>query len=74
MSEEAPTWRYLVAGLLFAGFATYMLWTGEMAVDKRHTVFITRAADPLIYWTTVRVCGTVGALALRKAWKVLLAP
>ena len=69
MSEEAPAWRYLVVGLLCAGFAAYLLWSGEMAVDKRHTMVITRAGSPLFYWVTVLVSGTAGVLALRKAWR-----
>jgi TRAP-type C4-dicarboxylate transport system permease small subunit len=72
MSEEAPGWRYLVVGLLCVAFAAYLLWTGEMAIDKRHTMTITRAADPLIYWITVLASGAVGLLALRKTWKLLV--
>ena len=69
--DETPTWRYLIAALLFLGFAIYMLVTGEMAVDKRRTMIITRAANPLIYWPSVLVSGTLGILALRKIWKRL---
>lgn len=71
--EETPTWRYLVPGLLFAGMAAYMLWTGEIAVDKQRTMSITRAGNPLIYWLAVLVSGTIGALALRKVWQRLSA-
>jgi len=67
--QDAPTWRYAVPGLLFLVFAVYLLVTGEMPVDKRHTVTITRADSPLIYWTTVLVTGALGLLALRKAWQ-----
>jgi hypothetical protein len=70
---ETPTWRYLVPGLLFAGLAAYMLWTGEIAVDKQRTMTITRAGNPLIYWPAVLVSGAVGALALRKVWQRLSA-
>jgi hypothetical protein len=69
--ETTPTWRYLIAGLLFLAMAGYMLVNGEIAVDKRHTMIITRAANPLIYWPAVLVSGTVGILALRKVWKRL---
>jgi hypothetical protein len=68
---EAPTWRYLVAGLLFAGMAAYMLVNGEIAVDKRHTMFITRAGNPLLYWSSIVVCGSLGILSLRKVWRRL---
>ena len=71
--DQTPTWRYLVPGLLFAGMAIYLLWTGEMAVDKQRTMTITRAGNPLFYWLTVVVCGAIGALALRKAWQRLTA-
>lgn len=67
--EDAPTWRYAVPGLLFLGFAVYLLVSGELPVDKRRTVMLTRAGDPLIYWSTVLVTGTVGVLALRKLWQ-----
>ena len=70
--SEAPTWRYLVTGLLFAGMAGYMLVNGEIAVDKRQTMFITRAANPLIYWPIIVVCGSLGFLSLRKVWRRLL--
>ena len=66
---ETPTWRYLVPGLLFAGMAAYMLWTGEMAVDKQRVMTITRAGNPLVYWLSVVICGTIGALALYKVWQ-----
>ena len=68
---ESPAWRYLIAGLLFLGMAGYMLVTGELPIDKKHTMTITRAGDPGIYWLIVAVSGTVGALALRKIWKRL---
>jgi hypothetical protein len=71
--EETPTWRYLVPGLLFAGLAAYMLWTGEIAVDKQRAMTITRAGNPLIYWPTLLVSVAVSALALRKAWQRLSA-
>ena len=67
--EDAPAWRYAVPGLLFLAFALYVLVTGELPVDKRHTVTLTRAGSPLIYWTTVLVTGAVGILALRRAWR-----
>jgi hypothetical protein len=70
MSDSAtPAWRYLVPGLLFAGMAAYMLWTGEMAVDKQRAMTITRAGNPLVYWPTVVICGTIGTLALYKVWQ-----
>jgi hypothetical protein len=69
--EEAPAWRYLVAGLLFLGLAAYMLLVGEIAVDKQRSMVITRSANPAIYWLTVLASGGVGALALRKVWQRL---
>jgi hypothetical protein len=69
--DEAPAWRYLVPGLLMLGLAGYMLVTGELQIDKKRTMTITRAGDPAIYWTILAVSGTVGALALRKVWKRL---
>jgi hypothetical protein len=64
-----PTWRYLLVGMLLAGFAGYLLLAGEMALDKRQTAFITRADDPLVYWLTVLVSGTLGTLSLAKVWR-----
>ena len=69
--EETPTWRYLVPGLLFLALAGYMLINGEIAVDKQRTMTITRAANPLIYWSAVLISGIIGVLALRKVWKRL---
>jgi hypothetical protein len=63
-----PAWRWLAAGLLFAGLAAYMLFTGEMALDKKRTVYLARAAQPVAYWLIVLVCALLGGLALRKAW------
>ena len=67
--EQTPAWRCLVPGLLFVGMAVYMLWTGEMVVDKHRTMTITRAGNPLIYWLAVAICGTIGTLALYKVWQ-----
>jgi len=64
-----PTWRYLVPGVLFLGLAVYMLLSGEVALDKRRAMVITRSGDPLIYWPITVVSGTVGLLALRKVWR-----
>ena len=69
--EKTPTWRYLVPGLLFLCIAGYLLVYGEMPLDKQRTMFITRAADPLIYWSVVIVSATIGVLALRKVWQRL---
>lgn len=71
MSTEAPTWRYLVPGLLFLGLAGYMLLAGEIAVDKQGTMRITRLGNPWIYWPTVLVCSIVGVFALREVWRRL---
>jgi len=74
VSEEAtPTWRYLVPGLLFLGLAGYMLVNGEIAVDKQRAMIITRTGNPLVYWLAVVICGAIGALALREAWRRLRA-
>ena len=68
---ETPAWRYLVPGLLFIGFAGYLLFTGEMLVDKQRTMVLTRSGNPFLYWLTVLVSGSIGALALHKAWRRL---
>ena len=68
---ETPAWRYLVPGLLLVGLAGYMLVTGELPVDKRRTMTITRAGDPGIYWLIVALSSALGALALRKVWQRL---
>ena len=55
MSESAtPLWRWLVVGALCAFAAVYFLSTGEISIDKKHTMVITRAAQPLGYWLIVR--------------------
>ena len=69
-SEVSP-WRYLVPGLLLIALGGYMLATGELPIDKKRTMTITRAADPGIYWGILAVSGTLGVLALRKVWKGL---
>jgi hypothetical protein len=68
---EAPAWRYLVPGVLLLALAGVTLVTGEMPADKARTVTITRAGDPVFYWLIVATTGTLGALALRQAWKRL---
>jgi hypothetical protein len=67
--QPTPTWRYFVPGLLFLGLALYLLWSGEMAIDKQRTMTITRAGNPLLYWSSVAVSGAIGVLAMRKAWQ-----
>jgi hypothetical protein len=71
--EETPGWRFLVVGLLCVGMAGYMLVTGELAIDKKRSMIITRGGDPLIYWPIVLVAGGIGVAALRKVWKGLTA-
>ena len=71
--EETPTWRYLVPGLLFLLLAGYLLINGEIAVDKRRTMIVTRAENPLLYWPAVLASGTMAILALRKVWQRLRA-
>ncbi|MGE5638527.1 MAG: hypothetical protein ACM30H_00395 [Clostridia bacterium] len=66
-----PLWRWLVIGFLFAGAALYFLFTGEIAVNKARTVFLSRGTDPLAYWSIVLVLGALGALSLRQAWRQL---
>ena len=68
---EVPAWRYLVPGLLLLALAGYMLANGELPIDKKRTMTITRAGDPAIYWGILAVSGTLGVLALRKVWKRL---
>ena len=70
MSEDRTfAWRLAVVGLLFVGFSVYMLFAGELAVDKQRTMFITRAANPFLYWSAVLGCGALGILCLRKLWR-----
>jgi hypothetical protein len=70
MSEaQTPLWRWLVVGLLCSGAALYFIATGEIAVDKKRTMFVSRAAHPLGYWLMVSVFAAMGAAALHKAWR-----
>jgi uncharacterized membrane protein len=70
LSEDRTfAWRLAVVGLIFVGFALYMLFTGELAVDKQRTMFITRAGNPFLYWSMVLGCGTLGFLCLRNLWR-----
>ncbi len=72
-SKDGASWRYLVAGALFGWLAGHMLVTGELPVDKHRTMIVTRASDPLIYWSVLLVSATLAALCLRKLWKRLFA-
>ena len=70
MSEDRTfAWRLAVMGLIFVAFSLYMLFAGELAVDKQRNTFITRAADPFLYWSMVLGCGALGLLCLRKLWR-----
>ena len=71
--SDTPAWRYLLPGCLFLGLAVYLLATGELPVDKQRTMTITRAANPLLYWPIVAASGAIGILALRAAWRRLVA-
>ena len=71
--EETPGWRFLAVGLLCVGLAGYMLATGELAVDKKGTMVLTRRENPLLYWGIIVVAGGLGAAALRKVWKWITA-
>ena len=67
--EPTPLWRWLVVGLMCTGAAAYFIATGEIAVDKKHTMSVSRAANPLAYWLMVSVFAAMGTAALYKAWK-----
>ena len=70
MSDVAtPLWRWLVVGALCALAAVYFLVTGEIAIDKKHTMTITRASHPVGYWLTVVILAVLAVLTLRKAWQ-----
>ena len=70
MSEpEEKKWAYLLPAALFGWLAIYMLVTGELPVDKRRTVILTRSGDPIVYWTILLVSGTMAVLCLRKVWR-----
>jgi hypothetical protein len=69
--EQTPLWRWLVVGLLCTGAAAYFIATGEIAVDKKRTMFVSRAANPLAYWLMISVFAAMGAAALYKTWKRL---
>jgi hypothetical protein len=69
--EQTPLWRWIVVGLLCSGAAVYFLATGEIPVDKRRTMSLTRAGDPALYWLAVLAFGALGGAALARAWKRL---
>lgn len=71
--DDTPVWRYIAPGALFAVLAGYMLVTGTLPIDKRHTVIITRSSDPLIYWPVLLVSGAIAFLCIRKIWCALTA-
>ena len=67
MSDDAtPLWRWLVVGCLCAGGALYVLYAGELAIDKARTMVVNRSSP--LYWIFVGVVGAFGVLSLRKAW------
>lgn len=68
MSEDdTPLWRWLVVGGLCAGSALYLLYSGELPIDKARRMVVGRASP--VYWITVGILGAFGVLALRKAWR-----
>jgi hypothetical protein len=66
-----PLWRWLIVGGLCTFCAVYFVYTGEIAIDKKKTMFFGSAANPIAYWLTVVVLAALGIAALRKAWKQL---
>ena len=68
-SKETGAWRYLAAGAIFGWLAGHMLVTGELPVDKHKTMIVTRASDPVIYWSVLIVSAVIALLCLRKLWK-----
>jgi hypothetical protein len=66
-----PLWRWTVVGLLCAGAAVYFIAAGEIAVDKKRSMIVSRAADPLAYWLMVSAFAATGGAALYQAWKRL---
>ena len=72
--SDAPTplWRWLVVGCLCTGGALYVLFAGELPIDKARSMVVNRSSA--LYWIFVAVFGAMGVLALRKAWQQLRAP
>lgn len=72
--SDAPTplWRWLVVGCLCTGGALYVLFAGELPIDKARAMVVNRSSP--LYWIFVAVFGAMGVLALRKAWQQLRAP
>ena len=68
MSEEKqPLWRWLVLGCLCTAGVLYVLYAGELAIDKARAMVIDRSSP--LYWIFVGVFGAFGVLSLRKAWQ-----
>ena len=69
--DDKKIGKYVIPGALFAILAGYMMVTGKLPIDKRQTVIMTRASDPLIYWPVLLGSCTLAFLCLRKVWKGL---
>jgi len=65
--EQTPLWRWLVLGCLCTAGALYVLYAGELAIDKARTMVVNRSSP--LYWIFVGVFGAFGVLSLRKAWQ-----
>lgn len=67
MSEDkTPLWRWLVVGCLCTASSLYVLYAGELPIDKARSMIVSRSSP--LYWIFVGVLGAFGVLALRKAW------
>jgi len=64
--------RWLVVGCLCTGASLYVLYTGELPINKARTMVVNRSSP--IYWIFIVVFGAMGVLALRKFWQQLRAP
>ena len=61
-----------MVGCLCTGGSLYVLFTGELPIDKARTMVVNRSSP--VYWTFIVVFGAMGVLALRKFWQQLRAP
>ena len=64
--DRTPLWRWLVVGCLCATGTLYVLYAGELAIDKARSMVVNRSSP--LYWIFVGVFGAFGVLTLRKAW------
>jgi hypothetical protein len=70
MLAKSP-WFAALAAVGMDGWALYILFTGQVQIDKKGAFIATRSATPGAYWLAWLFIATFGVLLSVHAWRLI---